>query len=228
VGARRRKIQASDLQGFKYFKLIPELLETLRDVGTERDKAGNREFFCDHYLSLLLLYFFSPVVTSFNGLREASELEKVQKRLGIPRVSIGTLSEAGSVFDPTPVQHIIRELAGQALPLHRGREAEALQGLTAVDGSVLKALPRMAWALWQDEDHRGLKLHLHFDVFRPSRRPRVRSPANSKRTWRLIGCTSSIAAIKTIRCIERFSMPGRRSSAASRTTSPLSCRKNVS
>lgn len=165
MGARRRKIQASELQGFKYFKLIPELLETLRDVGTERDKAGNREFFCDHYLSLLLLYFFSPVVTSFNGLREASELEKVQKRLGIPRVSIGTLSEAGSVFDPTPVQHIIRELAGQALPLHRGREAEALQGLTAVDGSVLKALPRMAWALWQDEDHRGLKLHLHFDVF---------------------------------------------------------------
>jgi hypothetical protein len=96
---------------------------------------------------------------------DATELEKVQKRLGIPRVSIGTLSEAGSVFDPTPVQQIIRELAAQALPLHHGREAEALQGLTAVDGSVLKALPRMAWALWQDEDHRGLKLHLHFDVF---------------------------------------------------------------
>ena len=55
VGARRRKIQASDLQGFKYFQLIPELLETLREVGTERDEAGNRDFFCDHYLSLLLL-----------------------------------------------------------------------------------------------------------------------------------------------------------------------------
>jgi IS4 transposase len=25
-------------------------------------------------------------------------------------------------------------------------------------------LPRMAWALWQDEQHRGVKLHLHFDV----------------------------------------------------------------
>lgn len=29
---------------------------------------------------------------------------------------------------------------------------------------MLKALPRMAWAFWQDETHRGAKLHLHFDV----------------------------------------------------------------
>jgi hypothetical protein len=50
------------------------------------------------------------------------------------------------------------------VPLSSSREAEALQGLTAVDGSVLKALPRMAWALLQDEQHRGVKLHLHFDV----------------------------------------------------------------
>src|SRR6185437_12250092 len=36
---------------------------------------------------------------------------------------------------------------------------------TAVDGSIFRAFPRMAWALWKDSQHRGIKLHLHFDVF---------------------------------------------------------------
>ena len=111
MGRKREEIRASELQGCKYFKLIPELLKSLRDVGTERDKAGNREFFCDHYVSLLLLYFFSPVISSLNGLREATELDKVQKLLGIQRVSMGTLSESAGVFDPAPLQDVIRELA---------------------------------------------------------------------------------------------------------------------
>jgi hypothetical protein len=118
----------------------------------------------------------------------------VQKLLGIKRVSMGTLSESAGVFDPAPLQDIIRELAGRAVPLSSGREAEALQGLTAVDGSVLKALPRMAWALWQDEQHRGVKLHLHFDVLagtprqatgdrRRSHRQRARKRPNSRPRW---------------------------------------------
>jgi hypothetical protein len=160
MGRKRVAIEAADIHGCKYFKLIPEFLKSLHDVGTARDKAGNCEFFCDQYVSLLLLYFFSPVVTSLNGLQQATGLDKVQKLLGIKRVSVGTLSESAGVFDPAPLQDIIRELAGRAVPLSSGREAEALQGLTAVDGSVLKALPRMAWALWQDEQHRGVKLHL--------------------------------------------------------------------
>lgn len=164
MGLKRDRIRAAEIQGCKYFKLIPEILQSLHTVGTERDKAGNREFFCDQYVTLLLLYFFSPVVTSLNGLQEATGLDKVQKLLGIKRVSMGTLSESAGVFDPAPLQDIVRELATRAVPLTSGPEAQALQGLTAVDGSVLKALPRMAWALWQDEQHRGVKLHLHFDV----------------------------------------------------------------
>lgn len=177
MARREREIKPSELQGSKYLKLIPELLESLRDVGTERDRAGNREFFCDQYLSLLLLYFFSPTITSLNGLQRASELEKVQKQLGIGRVAAGTLSESASVFDPAAVQEVVRELAGRALPLTTGRQAEALAGLTAVDGSVLSALPRMAWALWQDERHRGVKLHLHFDVLAGTPRQATVTPA---------------------------------------------------
>jgi len=177
MGKRVRDIQASQLEGFKYFKILNELLVRVKDVGTERDKAGNRELYCDQYLSLLLLYFFNPVITSLNALQQTTELDKVQKLLGVKRVSMGSLSEAGSVFDPGPVEEIIRELTSRALPLLKGREAEELRGLTAVDGSIFQAVSRAAWALWQDEQHRGVKLHLHFGVFEAAPRRATVTPA---------------------------------------------------
>jgi hypothetical protein len=64
------------------------------------------------------------------------------------------------------LREIIGELAAQALPQIQGREAEALRGLTAVDGTLLTALPKMAWALWVDDEHRAVKMHLHFDVLK--------------------------------------------------------------
>jgi hypothetical protein len=163
---RRAKVTAKDLQGFKYFRLLLPLLERLQHFGTERDRAGNRQFFFDQYTALLLLYFFSPVLTSLRGVQQATGLAKVQKLLGVRRTSLGSLSEATGVFAAEPLRAIVRELADRALPLERGREAQALQGLTAVDGSVLRALPQMAWALWMDDQHRGAKLHLHFEVLK--------------------------------------------------------------
>jgi len=161
---RRPPITHDQLQGLKYFANLVPLLRRLHGVGAKRDRAGNRELFCDQYIGLLLVYFFNSIVTSLRGLQQLSELERVQKLLGIRQVSLGSLSEAARVFDAAVLHEIITELAIQAIPLQTGREAEALKGLTAVDGSVLRALPRMVWALWEDEQHRGLKLHLHFDV----------------------------------------------------------------
>ena len=39
---KRKKIKESQLQGFKYFKAISTMLESLHDAGCERDIAGNR------------------------------------------------------------------------------------------------------------------------------------------------------------------------------------------
>ena len=50
--------------------------------------------------------------------------------------------------------------------MQHGRDADALRGLTAVDGSLLPALPRMLWALWMDDSHRAAKLHLQLDILR--------------------------------------------------------------
>lgn len=161
-------IDPRKLQGFKYFELIGDLLERLRAVGTARDRAGNRELFFDHYATLLLLYFFNPTVTTLRGLQQFTTLEKVQRLCGVKPTSLGSLSEAARVFDPQALEPLIAELAaratrsGAALPT--AQEA-ALAGLIAVDGSLLQALPRMAWALWQDAEHRAAKMHVAFAVF---------------------------------------------------------------
>ena len=166
--ARTPKPRISDknIQGLKYFDRLQPLFAPLHDIGTERDRAGNRVLHFDQYASLILLFFFNPILTSLRGVQQASCLEKVQDQLGCERTSLGSLSEAARVFNAEPLQHIVCELAQEALPLQAGKDAEVLRGLTSVDGSLLPALPKMAWALWIDEEHRAAKLHLHFDVFK--------------------------------------------------------------
>jgi hypothetical protein len=159
-------IQQKDLQGLKYFKLLGPLLGRLHDDATSRDRAGNRKLFYDQYACLLLLSFFNPIVSSLRSIQQASTLDKVQRLFGCNRVSRGSLSEASQVFDPELLHGIIGDLAAQTLPLIQGKEAEALRGLTAVDGSLLPALPKMAWALWVDSQNRAAKMHVHFDVLK--------------------------------------------------------------
>ncbi len=163
---RKRPVEAKAIRGLKHFRQLQPLLARLHEVGTERDHAGNRQFFYDQYAALILLFFFNPTLTSLRALQQASGLANVQKKLGGGRVSLGSLSAAARDFDAEPLQAIFSELVAQAGPLKAGKEAEFLKGLTAVDGTLLPALPKMAWALWLDDAHRAAKLHLHFDVFK--------------------------------------------------------------
>ena len=162
----RTPIREKDLKGLKYFKFLGSLLERLHDDATRRDRAGNRCLFYDQYACLLLLFFFNPIVKSLRAIQQASTLDKVQRLVGCSRVSRGSLSEASRVFDPELLHSLIGDLAAQALPIVHGKEAEALRGLTAVDGSLLPALPKMAWALWLDPQHHAAKMHVHFDVLK--------------------------------------------------------------
>jgi hypothetical protein len=162
----KNPVSAKSVRGLKYFKQLQPLFARLHDVGTERDRAGNRRLFYDQYAALILLFFFNPSCDGLRALQRASCLDKVRKKLGCSRTSLGSLSEAARVFDAAALPDLVGELAQQALPLQAGKDADILRGLTAVDGSLLPALPKMAWALWIDEEHRAAKLHLHFDVFK--------------------------------------------------------------
>lgn len=169
---QRSKIRDSDVVGLKYFDRLMPLLERLHDVGTQRDRAGNRELFFDQYCAYILLFLFNPIVTSLRGIQRASELKKVQKKLGCSRASLGSLSEATQVFDPEPVKQIARELASQLKPLGKDRQfPEVKQLLTAVDGTVVKTLSRIVQAAYTKSsgDGRSLsawRLHTQFDIER--------------------------------------------------------------
>jgi len=154
-----------DLVGLKYFQRLRGLLGRLH----QHRAHPNRTLHYDEYLALLLLYFFNPVVTSLRGLQYASELERVQRKLGVRRSSLGSLSEAAQVFDPTLLQALFEDLAAQACasdaPRRPAGVPEAL-AVVAADGTLLDALPKMLWALWLGPHDHAVKLHFQFDVLR--------------------------------------------------------------
>ena len=167
MSKKRHKIKEHELQGFKYFKAISEILESLGDVGCDRDRAGNRILHMDQYISLLLLHMFNPICTSLRSLQQASELKKVQEKLGVPRASLGSLSEASTVFDSQRMLEIIEQLGEQLKPIAHHDKLKDLPGiLTAVDGTLLKCLPKIAWALWIDDEHKAVKNHVHFEILK--------------------------------------------------------------
>ena len=76
---KKPPIREEDIQGFKYLDSFFKTLTRLHDVKDHQ----NRKLHYDQYLALILLYFFTPVLTSLRGIQQATTLEKIQKRLGI-------------------------------------------------------------------------------------------------------------------------------------------------
>jgi Transposase DDE domain len=101
-------------------------------------------------------------------LHEASQCQHVQKRLRVARASLGSMSESSHLFDPELLEPMIRQLLAEFTPQQSGPGPdrhipetiphELACKLVAVDGTALKALPRIAG------QSRNWKLHLHFRV----------------------------------------------------------------
>ena len=161
-----------DIQGLKFFDKLVPLLKPLHATNTQRDSARNRKLHFDQYALLMLLYLFNPVVSSLRSLQQASQLDKVQRRLGVKRTSLGALSEAASsVFDAELLKPIIADLASQVRPLAKDPQLQDIQHtVTLVDGSLISALPAMAEASFlHHTTGKGTvkwRLHTHFDVER--------------------------------------------------------------
>jgi len=168
---RRPGIRSKDVQGLKYFRVLQPLLKRLHDTGTARDRAHNRRLHMDQYCMLVLLWLYSPIINSLRGLQQASELKKVQKKLKLPRASLGSLSESVAIFDPEHLKQIASELADR---LPEPAEPAKLKGLNktlvAVDGSIVHILARIARLAWitncSDQPTCGYRLHTHFEILR--------------------------------------------------------------
>ena len=166
MGKKRKEIQDHELKGFKYFRAITKMLERLHDAGCQRDKAGNRKLHMDQYASLLLLYMFNPICTSLRSLQQVSELKKVQKFFGAARASLGSLSESATVFDSELLKKIIQELSTKLDNVSSIPGFDSSKGtLTAVDGSLIEAVGKMAWALWRS-DRNGIKVHCQYEILK--------------------------------------------------------------
>lgn len=171
----RKKVKESDLKGLRNLQAIAKLLKPLHKIGTERDKAGQRDLHMDQYCLLVLMWLYNPIVDSLRGLQQTSELEKVQKRLGVKRASLGSLSESVTIFDPEPLAGLAEELSSK-LPDRTPEKFDVIdKKITAVDGSVFRLLAQVAKLAWlpkgDGKSSCGYRLHTQFEVFKgvPSR-----------------------------------------------------------
>jgi IS4 transposase len=146
------------------------LLDELHEVGCQRDKAGNRKLHYDQYCLLVLLFLFNPVLRSLRALQQASELEKVRRKLGVGRTSLGSFSEATDVFDPDRLTGIIGQLLSQLPQARQIGRGHLSQVLTAVDGTIVQTLGSLAQAAYmrdkQGKTHSAWRFHTHFEIDR--------------------------------------------------------------
>src|ERR1035441_6223150 len=83
------------------------------------------------------------------------------------RVVLASFSAMQQVVEPELLAGVLREMSAEAGPVFGDdRVRQHVQELIANDGTLLPALPRMAWARWQNPQNRAGKLHLEFSVWR--------------------------------------------------------------
>ena len=89
----------------------------------------------------VLLYLFDPVVDLLRGLQQASELSRVQKKLGCSRAS---LSDATDIFEPERLREIVEELSGRVHAMGQEPAVKDVRRMfTAADGTLVSASTRL-------------------------------------------------------------------------------------
>lgn len=166
-----KALKESDVRMVPALARLRDLFAGLRGNGAERDAAGNRTLHYDDYCVLVLLALFSPVELSLRRIVQVSALKKVKRKLGISRTSLGSFSESSHLFDPALLEPVIAQLASR-LPkvTNDPRLADLKHVVTLVDGTLLKALPRIAEAMWLSgrtgKPHHAFRLHAQFELDR--------------------------------------------------------------
>jgi Transposase DDE domain len=176
MGAKgKRELSEGQLSRWRLIEEFERRLEQAA-AGAKEPRTfgdGRRKLSQKDYLSLLLFGLFNPVVDSMRGLCAASRLERVQEQICSCPVSLGSFSEAQAVVDGRLLQRVFGELAAEQQQGQGQNAASSDQRLEpyraqllVVDGTLWRALPRMAWALWRYQHGReaALRLHLKFNL----------------------------------------------------------------
>lgn len=152
VAKKREPIREDQLHNWnllaRFRQRVLPLLQAQAPTATEED--GRRTLFAGDYFCSYLFAMLNPVVTSMRALCHVSHCQKMRDVAAAP-FSPAAFSEAQHLFDPAILEKVVRELAKENQGRGQGGDArvrQALAALTAVDGTVLRAVPRMAWLRW--------------------------------------------------------------------------------
>ena len=160
------ELEERDLRNWRLLEQFRRRLKPYAQAATTNPEDPRRKLVADDYFCLLLFGLFNPALKSMRALCHASaRFEKMREVCSRP-IAPASFSEAQHLFDPEILAEILRQLAREA----RGRPEfgdprvrQAVQSLTAVDGTVVRAVNRMAWAS-VGKNGSAVKLHLHFSV----------------------------------------------------------------
>ena len=169
IRSENSKVELEELQGFKLIEKFRKILQSTAPQYSPHPSEldPKRKLAQNDYFSLFLFTYLNPILKNMRGLCEATKLEKIQETVSSNSVSLGSFSEAQCVFNPELLLSVIQALSKQFQPTFGDKRLQAAcKELVAVDGTLIRALPRMAWALWKDQSNRSAKLHLHYSLLR--------------------------------------------------------------
>ena len=168
MAQKRERIREDQLRNWnlldQFRQRVLPLLEAQARTAPEQD--GRRTLFAEDYFCSYLFAMLNPVITSMRSLCHVSHCQKMRE-VSMAPFSPAAFSEGQHLFDAALLEKVVRQLAQENQGRGQGGDArvrQALSALTAVDGTVLRAVPRMAWAPAGGAGT-ALKLHLHFNVF---------------------------------------------------------------
>jgi hypothetical protein len=162
-------LQESDLKSWQLLAQFRKRLQPVLAAAAPSASASDprREVLAEDYFCLLLFGLFNPALKSMSALCHASGRFAKMREVCSRPMAQSSFSEAQHVFDPEILAAVLRQLACEAkgrAEFGDERVRQAVQALTLVDGTVLRALNRMAWAPASGHGS-AIKLHLHFAVF---------------------------------------------------------------
>ena len=173
MAGKRAPIDVDQLRNWKLVdafraRVLP-LLERREALPSEEDPR--RTLHQLDYFCAFLLAVFNPAVTSLRALAAVSHAQRMRQVTRAP-FAASSFSAAQHLFSPQILSRVVRQLAGEVNAKGLGQEwdagnsrvRQALASLTAVDGTVWRAVDRMAWARASGHG-KAVRLHIHFSVF---------------------------------------------------------------
>lgn len=167
----RKEITVADLKSWNLLEDFRALLsEFPSKAGADHRskhtmiKGGQQRLLTEEdYLCSFLFAQYNPILQSMRGLCAASEFEKVQQKVCSRKMSLGSFSEAQTVFEASRLEDIFQHLVAENIQQSQSKVPPHLsKAMRLVDSCVFKALPRMAWAFWRDQSSRQSAVRLHF------------------------------------------------------------------